>query len=235
MLEYIASRHDQFLKDLETIVNIDSGSLYAEGIEKIAAFFQKRFERLNWETKIYSFAEGKVPCLETANANPSEADTKFDFFFIGHMDTVFLEGEVQKRPFSIDAKHAKGPGVSDMKGGLVAILHVIETLRHFGLTEKLSLAVGFNSDEEIGSGASRAWLEDIAKKSKRVFVFEPCRIGGQRVLQRKGGGVFDIICHGKSAHAGVEPEKASMQSSSWPIKFWTSPHLPISNWAPQLT
>ena len=61
MLKYIVSRHDQFLKDLETIVNIDSGSLYAEGIERIAAFFQKRFEQLNWETKIYSFAEGKSP------------------------------------------------------------------------------------------------------------------------------------------------------------------------------
>ena len=81
MLDYIVSRHDQFIKDLETIVNIDSGSLCAEGIGKIAAFFQKRFAQLNWETKIYSFAEGKVPCLETANANPSAADTKFDFFF----------------------------------------------------------------------------------------------------------------------------------------------------------
>ena len=209
MLDYIESRHNKFIKDLETIVNIDSGSHCAEGIEKIAAFFRKRFAQLNWETKIYSFAEGKVPCLETANANPAAADTKFDFFFIGHMDTVFLEGEVQKRPFSIDGNHAQGPGVCDMKGGLLAILNVIETLQHFGLTEKLSLCVGFNSDEEIGSGASRAWLEDIAKKSKRVFVFEPCRVGGQRVLQRKGGGGFEIICHGKAAHAGVEPEKGA--------------------------
>ena len=209
MLDYIESRHNKFIKDLETIVNIDSGSHCAEGIEKIAAFFRKRFAQLNWETKIYSFAEGKVPCLETANANPAAVDTKFDFFFIGHMDTVFLEGEVQKRPFSIDGNHAQGPGVCDMKGGLLAILNVIETLQHFGLTEKLSLCVGFNSDEEIGSGASRAWLEDIAKKSKRVFVFEPCRVGGQRVLQRKGGGGFEIICHGKAAHAGVEPEKGA--------------------------
>ena len=207
MLDYIVPRYDQFIRDLETIVNIDSGSLYAEGIGKIAAFFQKRFSQLNWETQIHSFAEGKVPCLEAANVNPSAADTTFDFFFIGHMDTVFLEGEVQKRPFSIDGNHAKGPGVCDMKGGLVAILHVIETLQHFGLADKVSFCVGFNSDEEIGSGASRAWLEDIAQKSKRVFIFEPCRVGGQRVLQRKGGGQFDIICHGKAAHAGVEPEK----------------------------
>ena len=207
MLDHIASRHDQFIKDLETIVNIDSGSHYAPGVEKIVAFFQDRFSQLDWQTKIYSFAEGKVPCLEAANADPSVADTVFDFFFIGHMDTVFLEGEAQKRPFSMDGNHAKGPGVCDMKGGLVAILHVIETLQHFGAAEKLSLCIGFNSDEEIGSRASRPWLEDIARKSKRVFIFEPCRVGGQRVLQRKGGGGYEIICHGKAAHAGVEPEK----------------------------
>ena len=207
MHDYIASRHEQFIKDLETIVNIDSGTLYAPGVKKIVAFFQDRFSQLDWKTKTYSFADGKVPCLEAANADPSAADTVFDFFCIGHMDTVFLEGEAQKRPFSIDGNQAKGPGVCDMKGGLVAILHAMETLEQFGIAEKLSLCIGFNSDEEIGSGASRAWLEDIAKKSKRVFVFEPCRVGGQRVLQRKGGGGYEIICHGKSAHAGVEPEK----------------------------
>jgi glutamate carboxypeptidase len=207
MHDYITSRHEQFIKDLETIVNIDSGTLNAPGVEKIIAFFQDRFSQLGWRTKIYSFEEGKVPCLEAANADPSAADTVFDFFFIGHMDTVFLEGEAQKRPFSIDGNHAKGPGVCDMKGGLVAILHVMETLQQFGVAEKLSLCIGFNSDEEIGSSASRAWLEDIATKSKRVFIFEPCRVGGQRVLQRKGGGGYEIICHGKAAHAGVEPEK----------------------------
>jgi len=207
MHDHIASRHNQFIKDLETIVNIDSGSHYTPGVEKIVAFFQDRFSQLDWRTKTYSFAEGKVPCLEAANADPSATDTVFDFFFIGHMDTVFLEGEAQKRPFSIEGNCAKGPGVCDMKGGLVAILHVMETLQYFRLAEKLSVCVGFNSDEEIGSRASRPWLEDIAKKSKRVFIFEPCRVGGQRVIQRKGGGGYEIICHGKAAHAGVEPEK----------------------------
>ena len=209
MHDYIASRYDQFIKDLETIVNIDSGTNYAPGVEKVAAFFQDRFSQLDWRTKIHSFTDGKVPYLEAANTDPAAADTEFDFFFIGHMDTVFLEGEAQKRPFSIDGNHAKGPGVCDMKGGLVAVLHVMETLQHFGIAEKLSLCVGFNSDEETGSRASRAWLEGIAQKSKRVFIFEPCRVGGQRVLQRKGGGGYDIICHGKAAHAGVEPEKGA--------------------------
>lgn len=209
MLEYIASRYDQFIKDLETIVNIDSGSLYAPGIEKVAAYFQKRFSKLGWNTQALSFADGDVPCLEAANVDPHAPGVEFDFLFLGHMDTVFLKGTVQKRSFAIDGKHAKGPGVCDMKGGLVAVLHVMETLQHFGIADKLSLCVGFNSDEEIGSRASRPWFEDLARKSKRVFIFEPCRTGGKHVLQRKGGGGYDIYCYGKAAHAGVEPEKGA--------------------------
>ena len=209
MLDYIASRYDQFIQDLETIVNIDSGSRYAPGIRKVAAFFHQRFDELDWYTQALAFGDGDVPCLGASNVNPSDAGVEFDFLFLGHMDTVFLEGTVQQRPFLIDGQQARGPGVCDMKGGLVAMLHVMETLDHIGIADKLSLAVGYNSDEEIGSHASRQWLEDMAAKSKRVFIFEPCRIGGQRVLQRKGAGWYTILCHGKAAHAGVEPERGA--------------------------
>jgi glutamate carboxypeptidase len=209
MHDYITSRYHQFIKDLETIVNIDSGSGYALGIEKVAAYFQERFSKLGWHTQPLSLADGNVPCLEAANVDPRAPGVEFDFLFLGHMDTVFLEGTVQQRPFVIDGNHATGPGVCDMKGGLVAILHVMETLKHFGISDNLSVCACFNSDEEIGSDASRPWLEEMAAKSNRVFVFEPCRIGGERVLQRKGGGKFDILCYGKAAHAGVEPEKGA--------------------------
>jgi glutamate carboxypeptidase len=209
MLDYITSRYDQFIKDLETIVNIDSGSRYAPGIGKVAAYFQERFSKLGFYTQDLSFAGGEVPCLEAANVDPRAPGVEFDFLFLGHMDTVFLEGTVQQRPFAINGNDARGPGVCDMKAGLVTILHVMETLQHFGITDKLSVCAGFNSDEEIGSNASRPWLEEMATKSKRVFVFEPGRIGGHRVLERKGAGWFDILCYGKAAHAGVEPEKGA--------------------------
>ena len=88
MLDYIASRYDQFLKDLETIVNIDSGSRYAPGIRKIVAYFQDRFSKLGWYTQAPSFADGDVPCLEAANVDPRAPDVGFDFLFLGHMDTV---------------------------------------------------------------------------------------------------------------------------------------------------
>ena len=129
--------------------------------------------------------------------------------FLGHMDTVFPPGEVQKRPFAVDGHRATGPGVCDMKGGLLVALHVLEALHQQGLMERLTLRVCFNGDEEVGSRASRDWIETHARHSRRVFVFEPCRPGHAFVLNRKGGGSFRIKVRGTAAHAGVEPEKGA--------------------------
>ena len=206
MRELIENRFEKFLVDLETIVNIDSGSRYVPGLEAVSAFFQKRFQKIGWTTTNYSFDDGKVPCLEAANKPISVDDSAFDLLFIGHMDTVFEQGTAAARPFSRDEKRAYGPGVSDMKGGLVTMLHIAELLQQTAVAKDITIAMAFNSDEEIGSRGSRPWYEGLATKSRCVFVFEPWRSTGERILQRKGGGNFDVICHGKAAHAGAAPE-----------------------------
>ena len=209
MIEHIENRFDKFLIDLETIVNIDSGSGYVPGLEAVSAFLAQRFRDIGWMSTKHSFDGGKVPCLEVANKSLSEQNSAYDMLFIGHMDTVFGQGTAAARPFSRDAKRAYGPGVCDMKGGLVTMLHVAEILQQTGMSDDIAIAMAFNSDEEIGSRASRPWYEDLAAKSRCVFVFEPWRATGERVLHRKGGGNFDIICHGKAAHAGAAPEEGA--------------------------
>ena len=96
-----------------------------------------------------------------------------------------------------------------MKGGLLTMLHVAEILQKAGEADEIAIAMAFNSDEEIGSRGSRPWYEDLATRSRCVFVFEPWRATGERILQRKGGGNFDVICHGKAAHAGSTPEEGA--------------------------
>jgi glutamate carboxypeptidase len=125
------------------------------------------------------------------------------------MDTVFGEGTAAKRPFSLQNNRAMGPGVCDMKAGLVTMLHVAEIISRKGLAEDLGVCIGFNSDEEVGSKGSREWFEALARRSHRVLVFEPCRATGHRILHRKGGGGFNIFCRGKAAHAGAAPEKGA--------------------------
>ena len=209
MQRYIESRYDQFIRDLETVVNIDSVSGDARGLMAVLTFFKDRFDKLGWKTATHHFNSETAPCLEVSNKHQPGPAHPYDFLFIGHMDTVFPTGTVEQRPFTIQGGTARGPGVGDMKGGLVEVLHVAETLQEKGLADDVSICIAFNSDEEIGSRASRQWLENLALKSRRVLVFEPCRATGQRVIQRKGTGGFTVICHGKAAHAGAEPEKGA--------------------------
>jgi glutamate carboxypeptidase len=204
MKAYIDSRHEQFLKDFQTIVNIDSSSDNKHGIETVARFFETRFRSLGLDARVLFLGEDKIPCLYAEN---SKKDNSFDVMFLGHMDTVFPEGEAAKRPFSIQGDKAFGPGVCDMKGGLLVVLHSLEALKHEGVLDSLSICVAFNGDEETGSHASREWIMETAKKSLRTFVYEPCRPGYRFVLQRKGGGSFHVTVKGREAHAGADPEK----------------------------
>ncbi|OQY51364.1 MAG: hypothetical protein B6230_05070 [Desulfobacteraceae bacterium 4572_89] len=201
---------DQFLKDFKTIVNIDSSSDHLPGIEAMARFFQKRLSAIGFQAEILFQGDAKVPCLQAVfgpGNSPDGGHDPYDLMFMGHMDTVFAFGEVEKRGFSIQGDKALGPGVCDMKGGLLVALHVIETLKKEKVLDKMSVCVAFNGDEETGSKASKEWIKATAEKSRRVFVFEPCRPGYKMVSQRKGGGWFQVTATGKEAHAGADPEK----------------------------
>ncbi|HSO20814.1 MAG TPA: M20 family metallopeptidase [Desulfosarcina sp.] len=197
---------DAFVNDLQTLVNIDSGSDHPAGIAAVADILSARLDAMGFTVGLDRLGERGVPCLEASN---DRQDTPADIMFLGHMDTVFPCGEAARRPFAVAKGRATGPGVCDMKGGLLVALYVLESLHHAGLLERLAVRVCFNGDEEVGSAASRSWIEDHARRSRRVFVFEPCRPGHRFVLNRKGGGGFHITARGASAHAGVEPEKGA--------------------------
>jgi len=206
MKTFIEGIKDDYLRDLETLVNIDSSSDNLAGIAAVAQFFCRRLEAIGFTALLDKLGDRGVPCLEARNQSEKRP---FDVMFLGHMDTVFPTGEVQKRPFANDGNRATGPGVCDMKAGLLVALYVLEALHHEGVLKRLSIGVCFNGDEEVGSGSSRQWIEAHAQNSRRVFVFEPCRPGNRFVLRRKGGGGFTITAKGMSAHAGVEPEKGA--------------------------
>lgn len=206
MNRFIANRVGDFTDDLKTVVNIDSSSDNPAGIEAVARFLIRRLEAIGLTTQLEKRGDRGVPCLLAHNRPLADG---FDILFIGHMDTVFPTGEVDKRPFEVIGEQARGPGVCDMKGGLIVALHLLEALHHDKTLQRLSIGVGFNGDEEVGSGSSREWIEALGRNSRRVFVFEPCRPGHRFVLQRKGGGGYRMVARGVAAHAGVEPEKGA--------------------------
>jgi glutamate carboxypeptidase len=129
--------------------------------------------------------------------------------FVGHMDTVFATGTAAQRPFRIEAGRAYGPGVLDMKGGIVCLLFALEALKaaQHPAYDAAAMSVVFNSDEENLSPTSRPVIEEEARRSQTVCVFEPARPGGEYVISRKGTGKYQLTVTGRAAHAGAQPER----------------------------
>jgi len=127
---------------------------------------------------------------------------------LGHLDTVYPIGTLAKMPFGISDRRAWGPGILDMKAGLVLALFAADALLLADLRPRKRLVFFFNSDEEIGSETSRRAIESEARRSDAVLVLEPA-LGREGLLKtaRKGTGSVEISVTGRAAHAGIEPEK----------------------------
>lgn len=122
---------------------------------------------------------------------------------VGHHDTVWPTGSLEARPWSVTAGIARGPGVLDMKAGLVQMFHALASLRTLD-----GVCVLVNGDEEIGSPTSRELIEEAARGSAASFVLEASgdRDGSLKTA-RKGSSRYEVTVHGRAAHAGLEPEK----------------------------
>lgn len=123
---------------------------------------------------------------------------------VGHLDTVWPLGTLGRRPFRLDADVATGPGCFDMKAGVVQALHALTTLDELDGVELL-----LTTDEELGSQTSRHLIEEGARRARAALVCEPSADGGALKLGRKGTGMYTLVVSGRSAHAGLEPEKGA--------------------------
>lgn len=127
---------------------------------------------------------------------------------LGHYDTVYSTGTLKEMPFRISANKAYGPGIFDMKAGIVQALFALEALQRANVPTTKQIVFLWTSDEEIGSESSRQLIETAARPSDAVFVLEPS-FGPRGLLKtaRKGVGQAELIVHGRSSHAGLAPEE----------------------------
>ena len=193
---------DAFLLDLKTLVNIDSGTYTPAGVALVAEELKPRFEAIGCSVEIQP---GRTygPQLLARKRGTGRAKVAI----VGHMDTVFSDGEAQRRPFALREGVAYGPGVYDMKGGLLIGLYALRALFEAGEEPFSEVTFLCNSDEEIGSPESRALVEQVARASDAVFVLEPSNDVNRVTVARKGVGLYRLDVRGVSAHAGVEPKK----------------------------
>jgi glutamate carboxypeptidase len=126
---------------------------------------------------------------------------------VGHYDTVWPVGTLAERPFTVDGNVIRGPGVFDMKGGIVMCLLAFRSIARLGLDLPATPVVFINADEEIGSRSSSRYIRQLARHSARALVLEPAMgDAGLIKTERKGIGRYTITVYGKAAHAGLDPE-----------------------------
>jgi glutamate carboxypeptidase len=186
---------DEMLADLELLVNTESPSLEVELLEHSARVVADLLERrLGGSVQIIAGPVG--PHVHWQGGGTPRV------LIVGHHDTVFPVGTVAKRPFAVADGRATGPGVFDMKGGIVQLVHGVASL-----ADRSGIEILITADEEVGSGSSREIIERRAIACGNVLVCEPSGDGGALKIARKGTGTFELVVHGRASHAGLEPEK----------------------------
>jgi glutamate carboxypeptidase len=205
----IRDEEPAYLADLEQLVNIDCGSYTPEGVDEVGRFVAGFLADLGADIEARPDPAGQLGATIVGTLTGPKGAREPRALLIGHMDTVFDPGTVAERAFRVaeDGKTATGPGVTDMKSGLLAGLYALRTLVRLGLLPFERLTFVANPDEEIGSPTSTPHIGAFAAESDVCFVLECARANGDIVSSRKGILDARITVHGRAAHAGVEPEK----------------------------
>ena len=186
---------DVMLDDLSTLVNVESPSRDLEALAASASALSTMIEQ----------RLGSVPTLIGTAAGPMVhwvGGGSPKVLIVGHHDTVHPLGVLAERPFTVADGRATGPGVFDMKGGIVQAIHAIASL-----ADRSGIEMLWTADEEVGSLASVDFLSARAIACGAVLVLEPAGDNGALKIARKGVGTFEVRIHGRASHAGLEPEK----------------------------
>ena len=201
---FLESSFPQLLSDLTTLVNVDCGTFTKRGVDFCGDWVNARGQEWEWDMEYF-------PVREFGNCHLARIRGKGEgkFLLLGHLDTVYPEGIAAERPLRAEGNKLIGPGVCDMKGGLLVAMYALRGLQLAGFDDFSELGIFFCCDEEIGSPTSKKFYTPLVKKADAVLVLENARANGNIVSARKGTGEYTLRVHGHSAHAGVEPEKGA--------------------------
>lgn len=196
--EWLASQRQPMIDLLRDVVNIDSGSYDKEGVDAVAARFERHFA----EHGIESWREPHEVYGDALHAQVTKpGSNEKPILLMGHRDTVFPKGEAARRPFTIEGTKAHGPGIADMKAGLVINVFVAAALQKFGAAP-FPIRILITADEEIASPSSRPIIEREGRAARAVYNSEPGRPTGNICTGRKGGVFMRFEVFGRAAHSG---------------------------------
>ncbi|MBJ6641820.1 M20 family metallopeptidase [Streptomyces sp. DHE7-1] len=214
LLTLARAHQPRYLRELAELVAIDSGSYSPAGVNRVGDIVGERLRAIGFDTRrltppsIGTHGTGDLIVARKKGALSVE-DGGRRILLVGHLDTVFEDGTAAARPFGLVGSHARGPGVSDDKGGLVAGLTALRILDEAGFQDYAEVVFLAVPDEEIGSPASRPLTEETAHGMHYALALECARENGDVVIARKGVADFRLTVTGRAAHAGIEPERGA--------------------------
>jgi glutamate carboxypeptidase len=202
LLAYCESESDALMSCLRQAVEIESPSQNPEAIDRIADFFAQAFREQGADVQLLHHKTAGSALVADCWAGASSAKS---ILLLGHLDTVWEMGTLTDMPFQIRDGRAYGPGIYDMKSGIVCGIWALKALATLGLSPRGPIRAFMNADEELSSIAFREQLLAEARRARAVLVLEPAATHGALKTARKGVGEFQITVRGRSAHAGINP------------------------------
>jgi len=206
LLKWLTKQLPSMIRTLESFVRAESPSTEKAAADACARLIAAEWRKRGVPVELLE-QKHRGPHLRITWA-PGKTEPQSQLLVLGHYDTVYASGTLAKMPFRTAAGRVFGPGVFDMKAGIVQALFALDAIQECGVALTKKLVFLWTSDEEIGSESSRRLLETEAKRSDAVFVLEPA-LGPKGLLKtaRKGVGEAEIIVRGRASHAGLAPER----------------------------
>lgn len=182
---------------LKKIVNINSGTQNTDGLEAVRQALIPQFEKLGFKVTVHDLADGhKLVSMVVPGGKP-------ELLLMGHIDTVFKKDAAFQK-YKVQGDRIYGPGIIDMKAGIVLMLDLAKAFKDTGQLKKIMVII--NDDEEIGSPYSKSVVRDLVTGVKSGLIFEPGLPGGGVVTSESGVRWLQLSVKGKASHAGLEPE-----------------------------
>ncbi len=202
IVAYLQDHLSEYLADLRTLTAFEAGTLHKPGVDAVQSWMAERLEAMGFTVERLA-----QPVLGDNLLARRQGTGGKRILLLGHADTVFPVGTAAARPMRIDGNMIHGPGVCDMKGGLLAGLYAIRALDAVGWRDYGAVHFLVVSDEEIHDRGSLPLIRQTARMSDVAFTLEAARANGDIVTARKTAVWCTVRVQGKAAHAGVEPEK----------------------------
>jgi len=204
-VEYFQGQRESHTAKLRALVELESHSEDKEGVAALGNYLASELRSCGATIRTLDNAAGGAGLQAVLPSSSSGSPV----MLLGHLDTVWPRGTIERRPFRLEGGKAYGPGVFDMKAGLLLCLLVAEAFAHFQIDPGKEVCFFFSPDEEVGSQSALPHLEAAARMCRTVLCLEPSLPMGKVKTFRKGVGTFRILVRGVAAHAGVDPTKGA--------------------------